>query len=134
MEETNTETLHPEANPDAKLNKLDSLSNLGTDSVNLSEDTQPEEDTMTVQPLKAISQEEYEALAMLSSLVNKIYEEAGKQQDDKANPLSDLTNDTEKELYIKMAQKFGLKNIELLQNTNVRFRLRSGHFIEVYNA
>lgn len=119
-----------------KLNKLDSLSNLGSDNVILTEETTPEAETetMKVQPLKAIAKEEYEALLLLTNLVNEVNEKAGVTADEKVNPMSDVTSKTEQELYIKLAEKFGLKNIELLKDTNVRFRLRSGYFIEVYNA
>ena len=124
MEKTTTEP--------QKLNKLDSLSNLGTDNVTL--DEEPEEATMKVDPLKAISKEEYDALVMHNDLVQKIYTEGNKEKDDKINPMSSIAADAEKELYIKMAEKFGLKNIDLLRNTDVRFRLRQGYFIEAYNA
>lgn len=119
-----------------KLNKLDSLSNLGSDNVILTEEktSETESETMKVQPLKAIAKEEYEALVMLTNLVNEVNEKAGVSSDDKVNPMSDVTSKTEQELYIKLAEKFGLKNIDLLKDTDVRFRLRSGYFIEAYNV
>ena len=69
MEETTTK-------PQTKLNKLDSLSNLGTDNVTLDEDQT--EETMKVDPLKPIAKEEYDALVMHNELVQKIYAEGNK--------------------------------------------------------
>ena len=107
MEETTTESK-------TQLNKLDSLSNLGTDNVTLNDEAETE--TMKVDPLKAIGKDEYDALVMHNELVQKIYKESNKEKDDKVNPMSSLAADAERELYIKMAEKFGLKNIDLLRN------------------
>jgi Asp-tRNA(Asn)/Glu-tRNA(Gln) amidotransferase C subunit len=132
IEEKNTETKKPDVNP------LDSLSNLGKDEVvldntNNASTTQTEE-TMVVDPLKAISEEEFDALVMHSNLVTKIKSTVEEKPTEDINPMSEVASEAERELYIKMANKFGLRNIEYLKDTDVRFRLRKGHFIEVYNA
>ena len=112
----------------------DSLSNLGEDT---NEDTS-DPDTMTVDPLKELSDAEFEILTLYLKLVKGIQSISDNYKD--ATDVSavlgsfqELKQQGEKQLWARMALKFGFNNIEQLLESNVKFRLRSGHFIEAYN-
>ena len=122
---------------------FDSLSNLGKDEVALNEPVE----TMTVEPLKEVTKEEFETLKMhiklvgeLNSIGRKISEDccsggtSCSNQSEAIEPLREKVQTAEKEVWTKMANKFGFQNIDQLAQTNLRFRLRSGYFIEAYNG
>ena len=127
-----------------KVSYLDSLSNLGKDEIKLTEKKEEEVETMTVPPLKRIEKEEYEALFMHMKLVAELrkamtgqYDKPEEEADEKdpINPFVTVATDAEKELYTKLALKFGIQNnIEELEKSGIRFRLQQGYFIEAYNA
>ena len=120
---------------------FDSLSNLGKDDVTLNRPVE----TMTVDPLKEVTKDEFEALKMhiklvveLNTLNSKISEDCCSggtcDKSQAIEPLKGTVKSAEKEVWTKMANKFGFNNIEQLAQTNLRFRLRSGYFIEAYNG
>lgn len=122
---------------ETKINYLDSLSNLGHDQAEL---TTEKAQTERVPPLTQIEQPEYEALAMHMKLVGELRKamtgdtEKPSSDEETINPFATVATQAEQELYFKLARKFGIKNVDQLKDTDVRFRLRSGYFIEAYNA
>ena len=110
----------------------DSLSNLGL------EGSTEETETMTVDPLKELTDIEFEILALHLRLIAQMQKLVNGNEQATDAPLlvkrlSDLRVSSEKQLWSRMAKKFGFNNIDQLLATNLRFRLRSGHFLEAYN-
>lgn len=138
--EENKDTNTTEDTAVQELPYFDSLSNLGKDEVEL----KPAVETMTVEPLKEVTKEEFETLKMHIQLVgklNNLNSQIGKDcsnnkcdKTDTLEPLRGTVQQAEKEVWTKMAEKFGFKNIDQLTETNLRFRLKSGYFIEAYNG
>ena len=111
----------------------DSLSNLGDDDLMLDD-----KEVMTVEPLKELSEIEYEILTMHLSLLAAMRStlENNKEATDATLVIprfKDVTDRGEKILWTRMAKKFGFANLDQLAGTNLKFRLRSGHFLEAYN-
>jgi len=110
----------------------DGLSNLGDDDLKFNKEV------MTVDPLKELSDIEYEILALHLTLLSGI--RTTLTDNEKATDaeliiqrFEQIVNRGEKTLWTRMADKFGFKNLEQLAGTNLKFRLRSGHFLEAYN-